>query len=53
MSLTSTAAPVKVITMRSLLLKILKVVHLLAWFPLNPFLGRDFPLRLFRRKAGR
>jgi hypothetical protein len=37
--------------MRTILLKVLKVVHMLAWFPLNPILGSDFPLRLFHRKT--
>ncbi len=49
-----TAGPVKyqveMLTMRNALLKVLKVVHMLAWLPLNPILGRDFPLRFFRRK---
>jgi hypothetical protein len=36
--------------MRNILLAILKLVHALVWFPLN-FLGRDFPLRFFRKKG--
>tara|TARA_B100000686_G_C16280117_1_gene708397 strand:+ start:535 stop:654 length:120 start_codon:yes stop_codon:yes gene_type:complete len=35
--------------MRNELLKILKIIHLLAWFPFNPLLGCDFPLRILRR----
>ena len=29
--------------MKSVLFKIIKVVHALLWFPLNPLLGPDFP----------
>ena len=30
--------------MRSILYQIIKVVHALLWFPLNPLIGPDFPL---------
>ena len=36
--------------MRNALLKVVKFLHMLAWLPLNPFLGRDFPLHIFSRK---
>lgn len=42
--------------MRSVLYKIIKVVHALLWFPLNPLIGPDFPQCLLfrrRRKSGR
>lgn len=42
--------------MRSVLYQIIKVVHALLWFPLNPLIGPDFPPRFLfrgRRKSGR
>ena len=42
--------------MRSVLYQIIKVVHALLWFPLNPLIGPDFPQRFLfrrRRKSGR
>jgi hypothetical protein len=35
--------------MKKLLLKVLKVAHVLAWFPFG-WLERDFPLRYLRKK---
>ena len=35
--------------MKNILLKVLKVIHWIVWFPLTPFFGPDFPQRLFRR----
>ena len=31
-------------------LKIVKVVHALLWFPLSPLIGPDFPQRFFKRR---
>lgn len=42
--------------MRSILYQIIKVVHALLWFPLNPLIGPDFPLCFLfrgRRKSAR
>jgi hypothetical protein len=36
---------------KNALIKVLKIVHWLVWFPLSAFFGPDFPQRLFRRKA--
>ena len=33
--------------MKNMLLKVLKVVHWIVWFPLIPFFGSDFPQHFF------
>ena len=35
--------------MKDMLLKVLKVVHWIVWFPLIPFFGSDYPQRFFCR----
>ena len=37
--------------MKNWLLKVLKVVHWIVWFPLTPFFRSDFPQCFFRRRG--